>query len=208
MLAKLSNQDKLIKYKWLTFEGSGKNKFDFRHYDSLKELFKSLCYKKLSIEDAEIDQGRIMFEINRLDKYKPNKTEYVTARKNLLINAENFYNGRQMIIDAFKNGIFSTDPNIKTPSSLSSYEDREYSPDSDEDYTPKRDKSPDKTFDFSNNDLDDLLINIVNELDHDVIKKYFYYHSLRDLQSLLKRSGKNKRLYREQINLIKGALKF
>ena len=56
-------------------------KIDFRHYDSLKELFKLLYYKKLSIEDAEMDRGTIMFEINRLDKYKPNKTEYVTARK-------------------------------------------------------------------------------------------------------------------------------
>ena len=80
MLAKRSNQDKLTKYKWFSFKGSGK-KNDFRHYDSLKELFKSLYYKKISIEDAEMDRGTIMFKINRLDKYKPSKTEYVTARK-------------------------------------------------------------------------------------------------------------------------------
>ena len=99
-----------------------------------------------------------------------------------------------MIINAFKNGIFPTDPNITTPSSPSYYEDRGYSPDSDEDYIPKKDTSPDKTFDFSNNDLDDLHISMENELDHDVIKKHFYYHSLRDLQSLLKRSRKKRAL--------------
>ena len=36
ILAKFSNQEEIIKYKWLYFKASDVNKFDFRDYDSLK----------------------------------------------------------------------------------------------------------------------------------------------------------------------------
>ena len=38
---------------------------------------------------------------NALEKYSPTKSDYVTARKNLLINGKNVYDGR---------GIFSLNP--------------------------------------------------------------------------------------------------
>ena len=38
MLARLTGQEKLTKYKWLSFKPSNKNEFDFREYDSLKNF--------------------------------------------------------------------------------------------------------------------------------------------------------------------------
>ena len=38
-----------------------------------------------------------------LGKYKPKKEPYAGKREKLLINVNNFYKGRQMIIDMFKN---------------------------------------------------------------------------------------------------------
>ena len=67
------------------------NEFDFREYNSLKEQFKAIYYKNLKIEDAERKQGEFMVLLDALDKYKPRKPDYETARKNLLINAEKFY---------------------------------------------------------------------------------------------------------------------
>ena len=43
------------------------------------------------MEDAERKQGEFMVLLDALDKYKPGKPDYETARKNLLINAEKFY---------------------------------------------------------------------------------------------------------------------
>ena len=45
-----------------------------------------------------------------LKKYKPKKEPYIEKRRKLLINADNFYKGREMIIDVFKNKIFSMAP--------------------------------------------------------------------------------------------------
>ena len=45
-----------------------------------------------------------------LKKYKPKKEPYIEKRRKLLINADNFYKGREMIIDVFKNKIFSMVP--------------------------------------------------------------------------------------------------
>ena len=47
-----------------------------------------------------------MAHIGLLEEYKPRSPDYVTARKTLLINSKSFYDGREMIIDAFKNEIF------------------------------------------------------------------------------------------------------
>ena len=51
-----------------------------------------------------------MAALDALDKYKPGKLDYETARKNLLINAKKFYDGREIIINAFKNKIFPLSP--------------------------------------------------------------------------------------------------
>ena len=44
-----------------------------------------------------------MVVCNALEKYGPKNSDYATSRKNLLINAKKFYDGREMIINAFKN---------------------------------------------------------------------------------------------------------
>ena len=103
ILAKLDNQEKLIKHKLLYFKASNTNEFDFRDYSFLKELFKQIYYRNFKIEDAERKQDEFMAVYNALEKYNPKKPDYVTARKNLLINAQNFYDGREMIINVFKN---------------------------------------------------------------------------------------------------------
>ena len=79
------------------------NKFDFREYDSLKELLKAIYYRNLKIEDAEGKQDEFVAIFNALEKYNPRKSDYVTARKNILRNAKNIYDGREMIINAFTN---------------------------------------------------------------------------------------------------------
>ena len=69
-------------------------------------MFKAICYRNLSIEDAEIEQEEFEGTLTALERYDPRKSDYKTARYSLLLNARNLYDKRKMIIDEFKNKIF------------------------------------------------------------------------------------------------------
>ena len=130
ILTRLGNQEKLIKYKWLCFKAYGSITFDFRDYRYLKELFRAIYHRHISIEDAERDKNEFEGTLNALERYDPRKPDYKTARDSLLINAKNLYDGRKVIIDAFKNKIF--------PSGVEDPEDLGKRPDeSDESYAPR-----------------------------------------------------------------------
>ena len=104
ILAKLTCQENLH------FKPSNVNEFNFREYNSLKELFKAIYYRNRKIEDAERKQDEFMGIYNALNNYGARKPEYVTAKSNLLINVKKIYDGREMIINAFKNKIFPLSP--------------------------------------------------------------------------------------------------
>ena len=110
VLVKLSNQEKIIDYKKLSFKREKKLSFDFRGYRSLKELSEAIDYRNLSIDKTDRIQDEYEAQFAALEKYEPKTSDYATARKNLLINAKNFYDGREMIINAFKDKIFPLIP--------------------------------------------------------------------------------------------------
>ena len=70
VLAKLSNQEKIIKYKKLSFKRDKKLEFDFRDYRSLKELFKAIYCRNISICKAERIQDEYETQFAVLKKYK------------------------------------------------------------------------------------------------------------------------------------------
>ena len=73
---------------------------------SLKEFFKSIYYRNILIENAEKKQGKFNAVLNAFKKNSPKKLEYIYKKRNLLDNVKKFYDGRDMIIDAFKDKIF------------------------------------------------------------------------------------------------------
>ena len=138
MLVKLDNQEELIKYKWrLYFKASDMNEFDFRDFKTVKELFRAIYYRNLSIEDAETNQITFEGTLNVLERYNPKKPDYKTAKDNLLLNARNLYEGRGVIINAFKDKIF--------PFGVEEPEDLGKRPDDDE--------SDDESYDETDNEF-------------------------------------------------------
>ena len=73
---------------------------------SLKEFFKSIYYRNILIENAEKKQGKFNAVLNAFKKNSPKKLEYIYKKRNLLDNVKKIYDGRDMIIDAFKDKIF------------------------------------------------------------------------------------------------------
>ena len=57
------------------------------------------------ISAAEREQDEFDYAYEEIKKYKANKPEYKKKKTDLLVNAKNFYERREMIISAFKNKI-------------------------------------------------------------------------------------------------------
>ena len=53
VIVRLSNQEKVLDYKKLDFRRDNNLKFNFSDYRSLKELFKAIYYRNLSIDKVE-----------------------------------------------------------------------------------------------------------------------------------------------------------
>ena len=98
ILYTISNQQKNIDYKRLSFERNKNLEFDFSGYNSLKELFKDIYYKKLSIEKAEGIQEECNVVLGTLKKYIPKDSEYKKEKINILDNAKRFYDGREILL--------------------------------------------------------------------------------------------------------------
>ena len=107
MLEKLNNQEKLISHKKLYFKRGNKVDYDFTKFSSLIELFRAIYYGETLILDAEREQDDFDDIIEILKAYKTRKnSKFYKLKQDLLSNAQNFYDGRKMIIEAFKNKIF------------------------------------------------------------------------------------------------------
>ena len=130
MLEKLNNQEKLINYKKFYFKGGNNLDYDFSEYRSLKELFKTIQNRNIRIKKAERIQDEFNGVHGALEKYKQKKEPYIEKRRKLLINSKKLYDGREIIIDAFKNKMF--------PMASTGFEDDEEPP-SDEDKEKKKD---------------------------------------------------------------------
>ena len=60
----------------------------------------------MTIDEAGIKQDEFNSVIGVLSDYTPKAQKYIEAKNKLLENAKNFYEGREKIIEGFKNGIF------------------------------------------------------------------------------------------------------
>ena len=99
---KLSNQEKVIYYKKLNFKRDRNLNFDFREYKSLKELFKGVYYRNISIGKAERMQDEYEAQLAVLERYKPKHSDYLKEKKDLLINVKSFYGGTEESADKRK----------------------------------------------------------------------------------------------------------
>ena len=136
---------------------------------------KPIYYRNIRIEKAARIQEEYNATIAALDKYKPKKLKYINDRRELLINGQNFYDGREMIIEAFKNKIF---PMI--PTGFDSDEDEMLRMSPDEDEIPRMSPGEDelsKQYD----ELYKAISNVDSKLDSELIRKYFNKGSLLEL---------------------------
>ena len=160
MVEKLNNQEKLINNKKLGFRGANNKKYDFTNFSSLRELFRAIYYGEIPAVEREQDNFDDMIEI--IKAYRPKKdSKYYGLKQDLLINAQNFYDGREMIIQAFENKFF--------PFYLGNYYEEleeELSDGENEESSKSEDKIPDIS-------TSDEIIMLGEFYGPDLISKYF-----------------------------------
>ena len=103
MFKKLNSQEKLINYQKIGFTGDNKRDCDFTNSSSsLREIFRAIYYGQILILAVEREQDNFDDMIKMLKDYKPINSDNKEKEK-LLINAQSFYDGREMIIEDYKN---------------------------------------------------------------------------------------------------------
>ena len=199
MLKKLNNQGKLINYKKLGFRGGNNKDYDFTNFISLRELFRAIHYGDILIPRAYREQDDFDKRYELLKIYKPKKdSKYNKIKDDLLINAKKIYDGRKMIIEAFKNKIFPlSNPDYypeyvseeDIPPNICSDSSRSSSPEGVVAASP-RSSSPE-----SDDKFDKALTEFDKVLAPGLVKKYFGKDSVREMVEQLKnlRHHKNKR---------------
>ena len=95
-----------VDHRRLEIIGGNRAEYDFSDYKTFKELFRDFYYKKIQIDDAEANQIQFDTVFYNLNKYSPKNTKYTEAKNDLVKNVENFCEGRNKIIEGFKNNIF------------------------------------------------------------------------------------------------------
>ena len=73
---------------------------------SLRSFTESIYISNLSLKTAEIKQNNMEQMIRTLKNYNGTSEKYKTEKTSTLLNAKQFYKGREMILIAFENDIF------------------------------------------------------------------------------------------------------
>ena len=106
LINEIKTMQKNVDYRKLKIKGGNNTDYDFSDYRTFKELFRDLYYRTITIDDIEGKQEEFSVVINALERYAPRDNKYVEAKNKLLNNAKNFYEGREKIIEGFKNKVF------------------------------------------------------------------------------------------------------
>ena len=106
LIEKIKNIQKDVEYRKLKIRGGNNVDYDFSDYKTFKELFRELYYKKTTIDYVERKQDEITGVMGALKGYAPRDNKYVEAKNKLLNNAKKIYEGREKIIEGFKNETF------------------------------------------------------------------------------------------------------
>ena len=154
-------------------------------------MCRDLYYRKTTTDKSRRIQKEFDVVINALKNYAARDNKYAEAKNKLLNNAKNFYEGREKIIEGFKNEIFS----------LYYHELYEYQM-KEEEEEKKQDKKP-----FTPNEVIEWMINKEDaHVNNEVFEKYFKLQKSGLMYKVVLRTN-DKKKNNELVNIFNSALK-
>ena len=88
---------------------SSKEPLDFRMFKTIRSFGDDIYSSKITINEADQEQSNLAeYILNFNNKTRPKyKDHEKNKKKNVRNSAQNLYNGRELVINAFKSGLFS-----------------------------------------------------------------------------------------------------
>ena len=89
----------------MVYKGSNKT-YDFRNFKTIRAFGNEIRNNVVDIKTADIDQTSLISHINNFIKTKPRDPEKRKLRSDVLNSVSALVKGREMVLTAFKSGIF------------------------------------------------------------------------------------------------------
>ena len=97
---------KNYKNKDLEYE-TNRYKFDFQQFEAIKSFGDSIYNKKISIDEAEMEQTNLLENIlDFSSKSRPRSEKDKDKKQNTFDSINPLYEGRELILNTFRNRIF------------------------------------------------------------------------------------------------------
>ena len=86
---------------------SSKEPFDFRMFKTIRSFGDDIYSSKITINEADQEQSDLVeYILNFNNKTRPKNKDDKKKQKNILNSTQNLYYGREVVVNAFKNGLF------------------------------------------------------------------------------------------------------
>ena len=86
---------------------SNKFEYDFQQHEAIRSFGESIYTGKINTDEAEIDQSNLLKNLMEFnDRSRARTTDGKDKNRNTFESANARYRGRELILDAFKSGIF------------------------------------------------------------------------------------------------------
>ena len=94
---------------------SSKELFDFNVFKTIRTFGEDIYKSKITINEADQEQPDLVnYALNFNNKTRPRSNSDKKNFKNILNSLENLYYGRELVLNAFKSGLFKLKPTTGT----------------------------------------------------------------------------------------------
>ena len=104
-IKRIEEMEKQVDRTRMGYKGSNKT-YDFRNFKTIRAFGNEIRNNVISLDTANIEQASLLSHINDFIKTKPRDTEKRKLRSDELNSVTGLVKGREMVLTAFKSGIF------------------------------------------------------------------------------------------------------
>ena len=104
-IKRIEEMEKKIDRNKMVYKGTNKT-YDFRNFKRIRAFGNEIRNNIISLDTANIEQANLLSYINDFTKTKPRDPEKRKLRSDVLNSVSSLVKGREMVLTAFKSGIF------------------------------------------------------------------------------------------------------
>ena len=104
-IKRIEEMEKQVDRNRMVYKGTNKT-YDFRNFKTIRAFGNEIRNNIIDMKTADIDQARLLSHINDFIKTKPRDPEKRRLRSDVLNSVSALVKGREMVLTAFKSGIF------------------------------------------------------------------------------------------------------